>query len=532
VNAAYRSLLGDAHVAYPPEECLPLGSVALAEPYLEQAAASADSVTFEDRLTFPGRVFELIVSPVFDREGRPVQYIGTAHDVTARAEVAGQLDFLRRHDELTGLANRATFHDRLAGVLAHIDDFETRVALVLVDLDEFTLINNSLGHTAGDEVICTIARRIEGALRFGDWVARLGGDEFAVVCSDVESLEDAVSLARRVVTTITEPIALEAAEIVLHASAGVVLATNGDDGSERMLRDADAALLVAKTGGRNRVEVFSEQMRADAVAQLELDNDLHRAVREQEFEVFYQPLVQFDDAAIVGFEALLRWHHPARGLLDPVDFMERAEASGVIVPIGAWVIREVCRQAAAWDAAAPDLEPLVVSVNLSARQLTHPDLVDTVTDALTTSGIVPSTLALEVTESMLMEDPELCADVLHSLRALGVQLAIDDFGTGQSSLGYLKHLPVDCLKIDQTFVEGLGTDPDDTAIVDAVVRLGHALGLAVTAEGIETNEQLRQLEALGCDLGQGFYFAKPQPGDVVGALVRHRLRWVPHAQAS
>jgi EAL domain-containing protein (putative c-di-GMP-specific phosphodiesterase class I) len=352
------------------------------------------------------------------------------------------------------------------------------------------------------------------------------------VCGDVASTDDALTVARRVVAAITEPITLDDTDVVLHASAGVVLAANADDGSERMLRDADAALSAAKSGGRDRVEVFDDEMRIEAVARLELDNDLHRAVREQEFEVFYQPLVQFDDAAVIGFEALVRWRHPGRGLLEPGAFIERAEESGLIVPIGSWVIREVCRQAASWKAAAPELEPLVVSVNLSARQLAHPDLVDTGDEALTGSGIDPSTLALEVTESMLMEDPARCSDILHALRSLGVKLAIDDFGTGQSSLGYLKQLPVDCLKIDQTFVEGLGRDPDDTAIVDAVVKLGHALGLAVTAEGIETNEQLRELEALGCDIGQGFYFARPQPGDVVGALVRHRLRWVPHAQAS
>ncbi|HEY1740731.1 MAG TPA: EAL domain-containing protein [Acidimicrobiia bacterium] len=533
VNASYRSLLGDAHIAHPPEECMPLGSVALAEPYLETASASATSITFEDPLTFPGRVFEMVVAPVFDRDGRPVQYIGTAHEVTSRVEVAAQLDFLQRYDELTGLANRATFHERLSGVLPHIDDFDTRVALMLVDLDEFTMINNSLGHTVGDDVICTIARRIEDVLRFGDWVARLGGDEFAIVCGDVASMDDALAVARRVVAAITEPIPIgDDTEVVLHASAGLVLASDARDESARMLRDADAALLAAKSGGRNRVEIFDDAMRTDAIAKLELVNDLHRAVREHEFEIFYQPQVEFADAAIVGFEALIRWRHPTRGLLEPNDFIPRAEESGLIVPIGAWVIDEVCRQAARWKAATPELAPLVVSVNLSARQLAHPDLVDTVSRALATSGIAPSSLALEVTESMLMEDPELCSDALHALRALGVLLAVDDFGTGQSSLGYLKHLPVDCLKIDQTFVDGLGHDPDDTAIVDAVVRLGHALGLAVTAEGIETNEQLRELAALGCDIGQGYYFARPQPGEVVGALVRHRLRWIPHAQAS
>ncbi len=532
VNAAYRSLLGDTNIAFAPEECMPFGTVALAQPYLEQACDLAAPVSFEDRLTFPGRVFELVVGPIFDRDGRPVQYVGTAHDITRRAEIAGELDFLRRHDPLTGLANRATLHDRLAGVLTHIDHFDTCVALVLVDLDEFNVVNNSLGHTVGDEVITTIARRIENLLRFGDSVARLGGDEFAIVCGDVASGEEAAGVARRVIASITEPIPLASGDVVMRASAGVVLATGAGDDTERMLRDADSALSVAKAAGRNRVEVFDAAMRADAIARLDLDNDLHRAVRDHEFRVFYQPLVQFTGAEVIGFEALLRWRHPERGMLAPGDFLDRAETSGLIVPIGEWVIREVCAQAAEWKSSSPELAPLVVSVNLSARQLGDPNLVETVSDALATSGIEPSTLALEITETVLMEDPVLCSEVLHALRSLGVQLAIDDFGTGHSSLGYLKRLPVDCLKIDRAFVEGLGRDPDDSAIVDAVVRLGHALGLAVTAEGIETMEQLRELEALGCDVGQGFYFARPQPGDVVGALVRHRLRWVPHTHAA
>ena len=235
-------------------------------------------MTFEDRLTFPGRVFEMVVSPVFDRDGRPVQYIGTAHDVTARADVASQLDFLRRYDELTGLANRATFHDRLAGVLSHIDDFDTGVALILVDLDEFTMINNSLGHTVGDEVICTIARRIETVLRFGDWVARLGGDEFAVVCGDVSSVQEALAVARRVVATITEPMTLDDSEVVLHASAGVVLPRTTAASAccaTPMPRDG------CQGGGRNRVEVFDENMRNAAVARLDLDNDLHAGARRR-----------------------------------------------------------------------------------------------------------------------------------------------------------------------------------------------------------------------------------------------------------
>jgi EAL domain-containing protein (putative c-di-GMP-specific phosphodiesterase class I) len=267
-------------------------------------------------------------------------------------------------------------------------------------------------------------------------------------------------------------------------------------------------------------------MRTRAVERLEVENSLRRALMRNEFRVHYQPLVQFDSSEVIGFEALLRWQHPERGLLAPGDFLDIAEETGLIVQIGAWVVHEACHQAARWIADAPEMEnPLGVSVNLSARQLAHPDLVATVAEAIAQSGLPPELLVLEITESVLMTDRELAITILRALRSLGVRCSIDDFGTGQSSLGYLKSLPVDSLKIDRSFVDGLGTDPDDSAIVAAVVRMGHALGLSVTAEGVETPMQLMELRALGCDLGQGFYFAHPQPSEVAAALVHHRLRW-------
>jgi EAL domain-containing protein (putative c-di-GMP-specific phosphodiesterase class I) len=267
-------------------------------------------------------------------------------------------------------------------------------------------------------------------------------------------------------------------------------------------------------------------MRERAVERLEVEKSLRRALLREELRVHYQPLVQFDCSEVIGFEALLRWEHPERGLLAPGDFLHIAEETGLIVPIGAWVLHEVCRQAAQWaERARDDAPPLRVAVNLSARQLAHPDLVATVAEALALSGLSPHLLVLEITESVLMTDRELAVTILHALRSLGVRLSIDDFGTGQSSLGYLKTLPVDSLKIDRSFIDGLGSDPDDSAIVAAVVHMGHALGLSVTAEGIETPLQLSELRSLGCDLGQGFYFARPQPSEIAQALVHHRLRW-------
>jgi Amt family ammonium transporter len=292
-----------------------------------------------------------------------------------------------------------------------------------------------------------------------------------------------------------------------------------------VVRDAHAALSFARVQGRGTVAVFDASIRDRTIERIEIEKSLHRALRNGEFRVHYQPLVRFDGAAVIGFEALLRWEHPERGLVGPLDFIPVAEETGLIVPIGEWVLHEVCAQAAVWSASMPDAEPLVVSVNLSARQLAHPDLVGTIAAAIGRSGIDPATLLVEVTESTLMSDPELAATILHALRAIGVRIAVDDFGTGHSSLGYLKQLPVDCLKIDRSFVSGLGVDPDDRAIVAAVVSMGHALGLTVTAEGVETPQQLDELERLGCDVGQGFYFAKPQPSAIVTALVRHRFSW-------
>ncbi len=529
-NPAFRSLVGVGNNQPGPEECLPSTSVMLTWKYLETAVATRAAVTFQDRLTYPGRVLELVVDPIFDRDDRVVHFVGSATDVTEAVGLAAQLDFAQKHDSLTGLANRTTLHHRLSEAINHISVFDTTVALVLIDLDEFSVVNDSLGHTAGDEVIVTLARRIEGVLRFGDLVARLGGDEFAVMCNDVESAAAVEVMAERILETIAEPIVIDGIELVLHASAGMVIARDEHDEPQRLLRDADVALLAAKRHGRNQVAAFDSAMRTQAVARLDLEQDLHRAVRDDEFRVVYQPLVELATGEVAGFEALVRWEHPTRGLLLPMDFIPLAERTGLIVNIGEWVISEVCQQAARWRRDGDGLQPLVTSINLSARQLGHPDLVGTVAGAIAQAGISSSSIELEITESVLMDDPVLATTILHALRALGVRLSVDDFGTGHSSLGYLKQLPVHALKIDKSFVDGLGVDPNDSAIVAAIVSMGHALGLSVTGEGIETLQQRQVLESLGCDLGQGFYFAKPQPAAIAGALVSRRLRWVHHSQ--
>ena len=532
VNRAYRTMIGDVAEAFSIDECLPASAVLLASVYLDAAIASRTSVCFEDRLTTPGRVIELCVDAVVGRDGVVQQFVGSARDVTNAAAVGDELEFARTHDALTGLPNRTTLQQRLSNAIHHIDDFDSSVALIMIDVDEFSVVNDSLGHSAGDEILVTLARRIERVLRFGDVVARLGGDEFAIVCNDIDGIEDARRAARRIIETIAEPIDVEHGQLNLKGSAGVAIASGSDDGSERLLRDADVALTIAKANGRHRVEVFDLSMRTQAVERLDLEQDLHRAVRDDEFEVFYQPLIRLADAEVGGFEALIRWHHPIRGLINPVDFIPLAEATGLIVEIGNWVIVQACEQVARWKHQSGGARSLVVSVNLSARQLADPDLVGTVAGAVAQAGISPNSLELEITESVLMNDPVLATTILHALRALGVRLAIDDFGTGHSSLGYLKQFPVDTLKVDRSFVQGLGLDRDDEAIVKAVISMGHALGLSVTAEGIETVAQRDALEALGCDTGQGFYFAKPQTAGVASALVGRHLRWERHLKAA
>jgi diguanylate cyclase (GGDEF)-like protein len=446
-------------------------------------------------------------------------------DVSARESLAARLAHDARHDPVTGLPNGVALAERIDATIARPELLAGGAAVVICDLDQYRVIADGLGPAASADLLRVIGERFEQTLRFGDCVARLVGDEFAVFCCDIDDDAAALQVADRLLATLAEPVPLESGEVFVSATVGIARVDGPHDDAARVVRDAHAALSFARVQGRGTVAVFDASIRDRTIERIEIEKSLHRALRNGEFRVHYQPLVRFDGAAVIGFEALLRWEHPERGLVGPLDFIPVAEETGLIVPIGEWVLHEVCAQAAVWSASMPDAEPLVVSVNLSARQLAHPDLVGTIAAAIGRSGIDPATLLVEVTESTLMSDPELAATILHALRAIGVRIAVDDFGTGHSSLGYLKQLPVDCLKIDRSFVSGLGVDPDDRAIVAAVVSMGHALGLTVTAEGVETPQQLDELERLGCDVGQGFYFAKPQPSAIVTALVRHRFSW-------
>jgi diguanylate cyclase (GGDEF)-like protein/PAS domain S-box-containing protein len=431
------------------------------------------------------------------------------------------------HDPLTGLPNRLLFLDRLSLAIARCKRMHREVAVLFIDLDRFKNVNDSVGHDAGDELLMSVARRLESVLRPGDTVARFGGDEFTILCDDLTtatSRDRAIEIAERLLEAVAEPFVVGGAQTFVSASVGIALAT-GEERPEELLRDADAAMYHAKESGRGRVAVFDETMRARAVVRHATENDLHRALEHGELLLFFQPVVSLRDARCVGAEALVRWQHPERGLMVPDEFVPLAEETGLVVELGRWVLEAAAEEAARWQ--VEHEQPFMVSVNLSARQLAQPGLAERLSEVIERSGVIPENLCLEITESVLMEDADAVISVVERVRALGVRLSIDDFGTGYSSLGYLKRFPVNAVKIDRSFVSGLGTDPGDTAIVSAVIGLAHALDLQVVAEGVETEGQLAELVALGCDEAQGYFFAPPQPVQDLRTLIGRKRAWRP-----
>jgi diguanylate cyclase len=422
-------------------------------------------------------------------------------------------------DPLTGLPSRLLYLNNLKLALERLGRGPTRaVAVLFLDLDRFKVINDSLGHGAGDQLLTAVAERIGHSLRRHETLARFGGDEFVILCEDIFDDEDAVAVAERVLKVFSLPFNLDHGETMAAASVGISVTSDPDQDPDDLIRDADAAMYRAKGAGGARVVLFDEVTRERALARLHDENAIRKALEREEFRVFFQPEVSIDGEHIIGLEALVRWQHPERGLLGPGEFISLAEETGLIVPLGAWVLRDACQRAVAWQQARPSDEPLTLRVNVSARQLAQEALRNTVAAIIDETGILPPSLCLEVTESVLIEDPESSIRTLTELKKLGVKIAIDDFGTGYSSLEYLRRLPVDCVKVDRSFVRGLPDNEEDVAIVSAVIELGHALKLSVTAEGVETADQLGNLQLAGCDTAQGFLFFRPEPPEVVEQL--------------
>jgi len=437
-------------------------------------------------------------------DGSPVLQ-GYLLDITDRKEAEEQLRHQAFHDALTGLANRALFTDRVQHALDIRLDADGEAAVLILDLDDFKAINDSLGHVAGDALLEEVGRRLRSALSASHTVARMGGDEFAILVEGPSGLPTAVAVAERVLEQFELPFDLDGREVFVTPSVGVAL---GHDGEE-LLRSADVALYRAKTGGGAQYTVYGPKMDEDMLGRLELISDLRRAHVEEEFVVHYQPIVELATGRLIGVEALARWQHPKRGLLQPADFIPLAEETGRIVEIGRWVLAEACRQTADWKSRLPARTPFSVSVNVSTRQVRGHGIVDDIRDALASSGLDPSALIVEITESVLAERRDELVDVLDSAARLGVALALDDFGTGYSSLPLLQDLPVDAVKIDRHFVGLIGTGRERTAFVRAIVDLARALSMQVIAEGIESPAQVAVLRHLGCRIGQGFHFARP-----------------------
>ncbi len=455
-----------------------------------------------------------------DEGGRPLYFVTQIQDITERKEYEEQLRHQAFHDGLTGLPNRALLMDRLERALARAARRQESVAVLYVDIDRFKLVNDSLGHEAGNELLRQVADRLRGCLRQEDTAARLSGDEFVVLLEDVQSEGEATAVAQRILGRIGHLYEIGGREVGLSTSIGVALGGAGQEKKpEDLLRAADAAMYRAKNAGKARIEVYDRWMGAEALDRVQLEVDLRRAVERGEFEVHYQPKVELETGRIVSVEALVRWEYPERGLLTPGEFIELAEETGLVVPIGQRVLEQACRQVRKWQDEHGCDPPLEANVNLSARQFRQPNLVGEVARSLEESGLGADRLELELTESVVMGYGEPIVGTMRELRALGVRLAIDDFGTGYSSLTYLKRFPVSTLKIDKEFVGGLGQDLEDTAIVRGVLGLEHGLGMKVVAEGIETPEQLAALRALGCERGQGYHLCRPLPPQELQALL-------------
>ena len=505
--------------------------LALAREMMARKGAVDEATVYEvDIVTKDGRRVPLEVSTrLVYRNGQPVGVQGIARDIAERKHTEAKLLHNAYHDALTGLPNRNLFTDHLQMAVERARRHAEFVfAVLFLDLDRFKNVNDSLGHTVGDQLLVALSRRLQHCLRPSDVVARLGGDEFAILLNDIGARPgEAVQLAERVQQELMQPFNLGGHEVFTTASIGIALSTTGYETPEAVLRDADTVMYRAKAQGKARHEVFDQKMHARVVALLRLENDLRRAVERDEFRLQYQPIVSLETGRISGFEALVRWQHPELGLIPPGDFIPVAEETGVIVELGRWVLQEACRQMRGWQTLSPQHGRLKLSVNLSSRHFVQPDLYERIVEVLAETGLAPSALQLEITESILMENAQTIVPLLSRLRELGVELAIDDFGTGYSSLSYLSRLkPIHTLKIDRSFISMGGDDHENAEIVRTIILLARNMGKVVVAEGIETVEQLARLRTLDCAYGQGYLFSRPEDPFEIERRLRQGLHAV------
>ncbi len=473
-----------------------------------------------------GEIFPALssISAVSDERGVTTNYVTVFNDISSFKEYEAKLEFIARHDSLTGLPNRAFFQERFRLALAKARRHNVAVVLLFIDLDQFKTINDSLGHQVGDELLQAVATRLQTCVRETDLVARLGGDEFTIMVDDLNNAQHAGKIAEKLLGALAIPIQVREHNLVIAASIGISCYPQDGPDAETLLKNADAAMYAAKQAGRSTFRFFEPQMNEQVMKRVQMEALMRRALERGEFLLHYQPKVDIATGAIHGVEALLRWAHPDRGLVSPAEFIPILEETGLIVPVGEWVTREACRQIKAWQQSGLKVPP--VAVNLSARQFQQKDLERSVSDILRETGVAPELLQFEITESMLMNDPEAAERTLRALKAAGVKLSIDDFGTGYSSLAYLRRFPLDMLKIDRTFIKDMVGNPDGAAITVAIINLAHSLGLKVVAEGVETEAQVNLLALHSCDELQGYYFSKPVAAAALAEMLREERRLV------